>query len=160
MSGAQELERAMEFRSEQPSVLHDPSRPPRPVTANAVGEVEVVAKAQRRKISEAYKLRVLEEIDAKPGQSGAILRREGLYSSQLSKWRQQRRDGELKALAPKKRGRKAQSAEARQVAQLNKRVAKLERELEKARVLIDAQKKLAEILGVTLPKMAETTDDE
>ena len=145
----------MEFRSEQPSVLHDPSRPPRPVTANAVGEVEVVAKAQRRKISEAYKLRVLEEIDAKPGQSGAILRREGLYSSQLSKWRQQRRDGELKALAPKKRGRQGKTASEIENAKLRKQVAKLERELGKAQILIDAQKKLVEILGVTLPKMSE-----
>jgi len=117
-------------------------------------------KAKRRKFSEAYKLRILEEVDQNPGKTGAILRREGLYSSHLSTWRQARRDGSLKALAPKKRGRKGKSAEAREIEKLQKENARLQRELAKAQVLIDAQKKLADLLGVTLPKIAETNSEE
>ncbi len=72
-------------------------------------ETVVVAKAKRRKFSAKEKLRILDEADAcaKTGQQGALLRREGLYSSHLSEWRRARERGELDALTPKKRGRKA-----------------------------------------------------
>jgi transposase len=126
------------------------SRPPEP---------EVEPKAKRRQFSAAYKARILEEVDASPGQSGAILRREGLYSSHLTSWRGQRRAGTLKALG-KKRGPKGKSQEQRENEKLRKENARLQRELEKARILIDAQKKLAVILGVDLPKIAESDDDE
>ena len=126
------------------------SRPPDP---------EVEPKAKRRQFSAAYKARILEEVDASPGQSGAILRREGLYSSHLTSWRRQRQTGTLKALG-KKRGPKGKSASELENEKLRKRVARLERELEKAQILIDAQKKLAVILGVDLPKIVESNDDE
>ena len=87
------------------------------------------------------------------------MRREGLYSSQLTNWRKQARSGTLKALG-KKRGRKGKSASELENEKLRKKVARLERELEKAQILIGAQKKLAEILGVDLPKMVENGDDE
>lgn len=121
---------------------------------------EVEPKAKRRRFSAAYKLRILEEVDSNPGQAGAIIRREGLYSSHLTTWRKQRRDGLLLALGGKKRGRKEKSAAARELLRLTKENVRLERELEKAQVIIGAQKKLAEILGVDLPKIVDSGDDE
>ena len=71
---------------------------------------EVVAKARRRRFKMEYKLRILREYEARPhGERGALLRREGLYSSHISKWQEQRTAGELNALKPKKRGRKPKS---------------------------------------------------
>lgn len=116
-------------------------------------------KAQRRRFSASYKLKILEEVDNDSSQVGAILRREGLYSSHLSEWRKQRRQGSLDAL-DKKRGRKGKSEEQVEVERLQRENARLQRELEKARVLIDAQKKLAEILGVQLPKIAGSGESE
>ena len=112
------------------------------------------AKAKRRRFTAAYKARILEEIDRSPGKTGAILRREGLYSSHLTSWRKQRRAGTLAALG-KKRGRKGKSTAELEVEKLRKEKARLEHELYKAQVIIDAQKKLADILGVTLPTLAE-----
>ena len=126
------------------------SQPPNP---------EVEPKATRRRFGAAYKARILEEIERSPGRSGAILRREGLYSSQLSKWREQRRTGTLKALS-NKRGPKGKSAAEIENEKLRRENARLVRELEKAQILIGAQKKLAEILGVDLPKITESSDDE
>ena len=120
---------------------------------------EVGAKAKRRRFSAAYKARILAEIEGSAGQTGVILRREGLYSSQLTNWRKQARTGTLKALS-KKRGPKGKSSSELEVEKLRKKVARLERELEKAQILIGAQKKLAEILGVDLPKIVENGDDE
>jgi transposase-like protein len=87
-------------------------------------EPEVVPKAVRRSISAAYKLRIVEEADqcTERGQIGALLRREGLYSSQLATWRRLRDEGGLQALGPRKRGRKA-SQDAREV-----EIAALQRE--------------------------------
>ena len=120
---------------------------------------EVVDKATRRRFSPSYKLKVLEEVDRNPGQTGAILRREGLYSSHLSVWRKLRKQGGLKALA-KKRGPKGKSAEQIENEQLKGDKARLERELYKANGLLDAQKKLAEILGVDLPKVASLSESD
>ena len=74
-------------------------------------EVEVLAKATRRRFSAAYKLRILREADAcaQPGELGALLRREGLYSSNVTTWRAQRQAGELGGLALKQRGAQRQS---------------------------------------------------
>ncbi len=126
------------------------SRPPDP---------EVKPKATRRRFSAAYKARIVEEIDRLPGQTGAILRREGLYSSQLSKWREQRRDGTLKALG-KKRGRKGKSAAELENEKLRRENAQLRRKLAKAEAINDAQKKLAEVLGVDLPKIVESGEND
>lgn len=122
-------------------------------------ETEVSAKARRRRFSAAEKLRILREADActKPGEQGALLRREGLYSSHLTEWRRARERGELDALSPKKRGRKAKEAHP-----LEKKVAELQRSLEKAELrakraeaLVELQKKVSELLGIQLPKEGE-----
>ena len=128
-------------------------------SSNGLPEPEVEPKAKRRRFSAAHKARILSEIDRSPGQTGAILRREGLYSSHLSKWREQRDAGTLKALG-KKRGPKGKSEEQRELEKLRRENVRLQRELEKAQILISAQKKLAEILGVDLPKITENGDEE
>ncbi len=108
---------------------------------------EVLPKAERRQFSADYKLRVLAEADrcSEPGEIGALLRREGLYSSHLSKWRQQRERGAL----GQQRGRKAdpQTAELKRLQRENER---LRSRLEWAEHIIEVQKKLAELLGTTL----------
>jgi hypothetical protein len=114
---------------------------------------EVAAKASRRRFSANYKVSLLDEIDRDPSKAGTILRREGLYSSHVANWRKQRHHGTLAALS-KKRGKKGKSAVEVENEKLRRDVARLERELEKAEVIIGAQKKLAEILGVDLPKIA------
>jgi transposase-like protein len=125
---------------------------------NEVVDPEVVEKAKRRRFSASYKLKILEEVDRNPEQSGAIIRREGLYSSHLSAWRRQREQGALKALG-KKRGPTGKSTEQVQLEKLQRQNARLERELFKARAIIDTQKKLAEILGVDLPKITDRDPD-
>ena len=116
---------------------------------------EVVEKARRRSFSASYKLRILAETDrcSEAGEVGAILRREGLYSSHLSNWRQQREAGSLAALMPKKRGRKARAVDpqAARVAELEREVARLTDRLEKAETIIAVQKKLSLLLG-TAPR--------
>ena len=85
-----------------------------------IPDPKVVPKAKRRKFSAEYKRRILEEADncAEPGQIGALLRREGLYSSHLSTWRRQREQGLLGALSSKKRGRKRKDELEREVAEV------------------------------------------
>ena len=108
---------------------------------------EVSTKAKRRKFTAAYKRRILEEADRckERGEIGALLRREGLYSSNLSKWRREREAGELAALAPKKRGRK-QDKEAAELAKLRRENERLRKQLDQAELIIAAQKKLARLL--------------
>ena len=115
---------------------------------------EVVTKAKRRSFTAAYKLWVLEEADKcreQPGQIGALLRREGLYASHLSTWRRQREAGQLAGLKPRKRGRK-ENKEATEIRRLRRENERLERRLEQAELIIEAQKKLSEILGITLER--------
>jgi transposase-like protein len=117
-----------------------------------VPETEVVAKSQRRRFSAEYKRKVLQEVAAckRPGELGAVLRREGLYSSHLTKWREQEKRGDL---APKKRGPKARVVDERdrRIAELEREKARLEAELEKSKVIIDVQKKVSLLLGVETP---------
>jgi transposase len=118
---------------------------------------EVSARPQRRIFSVADKLRILDEIDrARPGDIGAILRREGLYSSNVGRWRRQRDAGMLRGLAPAKPGPK--SPPALPVNPLKSEVERLEREnarlrqrLTRAEAVIDLQKKLSDVLGLPLP---------
>lgn len=113
---------------------------------------EVLPKAKRRTFTAAYKLWVLEEADKcrqQPGQIGALLRREGLYSSHLTTWGRQREAGQMDGLKPRKRGRK-QDEEAAEMNQLRRKNQRLTRQLEQAELIIEAQKKLSEILGITL----------
>ena len=116
-------------------------------------EPEVVPKAARRSFSAAYKLRIVEEAGqcTEHGQIGAMLRREGLYSSQLATWRRQREAGVLQGMAPKKRGRKASlDAKDVEIATLRRENERLQKQLEQAELIIGAQKKLAEALEQTL----------
>lgn len=108
---------------------------------------EVVPRAQRRRFGAGYKLRILREVEAcsQPGEVGALLRREGLYSSLVSDWRKQRDLGMLEGLKPKQRGRKP-NPEARENARLTKEVARLRRELEQAHMIIAVQKKVGDLL--------------
>lgn len=113
---------------------------------------EVLPKAKRRNFTAQYKRWVLEEADKcreQPGQIGALLRREGLYSSHLANWRQQREKGQLAGLTSQKRGRKRNEEEA-EINQLRQENQRLTQRLEQAELIIEAQKKLSEILGVTL----------
>ncbi len=115
---------------------------------------EVAERAARRRFTAEYKLRVLREADtcAGTGELGALLRREGLYSSHLTTWRWQREQGALAALTPKPRGRPAApvSPLARRVAELEREKARLERRLKQAETIIEVQKKVSEILGIPL----------
>lgn len=141
-----------------------PKAPP-PATAQQVREAsppappaEVVERAKRRQFSAEYKQRILREADqalasGEEGAVGALLRREGLYSSHLTSWRAQRERGELAGLAPQKRGRKARRRNplAAENERLQRRNAHLEKELEKARIVIAVQKKVAALLGNPIP---------
>ena len=113
---------------------------------------EVLPRAERRQYTAEYKLRVLEEVEqcTVPGQIGALLRREGLYSSHLSKWRQQRAEGQLQALSGQKRGRKAQEVGADEFARLQRENERLRARLEQAEMIIDVQKKLSRLLGLPM----------
>ncbi len=116
-----------------------------PVPAEVSREVEVVAKATRRRFSAEYKLKILRDADAckKPGDIGALLRREGLYFSNLKTWRKQRRTGELVGLAQKKRGPapKEKNPLAAKMAALEREVARQKARAERAEALVDLQKK-------------------
>lgn len=113
---------------------------------------EVAAKAKRRQFSAEYKRRIVREADASaPGEIGALLRREGLYSSHLITWRGQRERGELAGLSTK-RGRKAKAVNplAKRVAELERDKRRLERKLEQAELLLDIQKKASRLLEIPL----------
>ena len=127
-----------------------PSVVPAPVAASP----ELSKPPRRRTITTATKLRVLAETDAaaEVGGIGAILRREGLYSSALSDWRRQRDSGALGAPTPTKRGPKpaARNPLAAELAQVKRENARLERKLQHAEAIIDIQKKVAALLGIPL----------
>ena len=117
-------------------------------SADQVPDAEVVPKAKRRKFTKQYKLRILKAVDActKPGQIGALLRSEGLYSSYLSKWRQQRDQGQLET---KKRGRPGTDPSEKELARLRGENARLAQKLEQAEAIIEVQKKLSDLLGLS-----------
>ena len=122
---------------------------------------EVPERARRRYFSAQYKLRVLEEADAcrAPGEVGALLRREGLYSSQLTAWRRARREGSLQALS-KPRGLQGRRRDpvASENERLRKENARLRRRLEQAQAILEIQKKASEILGIPLNRPANGDD--
>lgn len=122
---------------------------------------EVVPVARRRRFSSAEKQRILDAFDrcANSGEVGALLRREAIYSSMLSTWRNQRRKAEQEALKPQRRGPKPDLALAekrREVAQ-QREIARLREELERAHTIIDVQKKLCTLLG--LPTAQDSGED-
>lgn len=131
------------------STLHEMAVP-RP----EVPKVEVLAKASRRRFTAEYKRKILREADActAPGAIGALLRREGLYSSNLTTWRAQRERGELAGLTPKKRGPapKPQNPLAGKVATLERALSREKARADRAEALVELQKKVAELLGTPL----------
>lgn len=141
------------FPVAEKSLAITPVNPPDP---------EVPEKTTRRKFTAAYKLRILQEAEqcTQPGEIGTLLRREGLYSSHLTTWRHQRERGILQGLNPKKRGRKAKPQDpfAGRIAQLEKENQRLKNRLRKAEIIIEAQKKISEILNIE--QNLESIDDK
>ena len=135
-------------------------RPTNGVSQDQQPQTEVTPKAKRRRFSAQYKLRVLEEADrcTKPGEIGALLRREGLYSSNLTTWRRQREQGQIGALSAKKRGPKPKpdTAMGTELAQLRKQNRQLEQKLKKAELIIEVQKKVSALLGLDIDPKNET----
>jgi transposase len=129
--------------------------------SNGSPSPEVAEKAKRRRFEAAYKLQILAEAErcAAAGQLGELLRREGLYSSHLTSWRKQRDEGALEGLAPKQRGRKPNRKDslALERDRLERDNRRLTERLRQAETIIEVQKKVSELLGISL---ASQTDDE
>jgi len=129
-------------------------------TVDLKPDPEVLEKPERRTFTTAYKINILEETDrcTEPGQIGAILRREGLYFSYLNNWRRQRQEGMLAGLS-KRRGRKTIPVNplAERIELLEKENTRLRRELERASMIIDVQKKVSALLGLSLTMNQEST---
>lgn len=128
----------------------------RPIAADP----EVRDRPTRRQFSADYKRRILAECDAAaPGATGAILRREGLYSSHLRDWRAARDRAQTAALSPKKRGPKAEPKSVHELEniRLRRELERTQKKLERAEIVIDFQKKVADLLGIALP-MAESDE--
>jgi len=140
--------------------LAAPAHPCQPVV---VPNPEVLAKPLRRRFTAEYKLRILQEVDAlsESGQIGALLRREGLYSSHLTTWRRQRDNGTIAALSPKKRGRKAFRPDPliQENEQLRRQNERLARGLQRAEAIIDFQKKISELLEIPLNQPGTDEND-
>jgi transposase-like protein len=109
---------------------------------------ELVERARRRRFTPEYKLRILREADGckRPGEIGALLRREGLYSSLLTEWRRQRERGSLQAL-DRPRGRPKADPREAQIAALKRRLERAEAELAKAHRVIEVQGNVSALLG-------------
>jgi len=124
------------------------------VTGLVTSEVEVTAKPTRRRYTAEYKHKILREAETctRPGEMGALLRREGLYSSNLTVWRKQRERRELEGLSQRKRGPlpKEKSPLAAKVATLERENRRLRARSERAEGLVELQKKVSEILGIEL----------
>ena len=124
---------------------------------SSVPDSEVLERPIRRKFSADYKLRVLQEADTlrDPGDLGALLRREGLYASNIAMWNWQREKGELEGLTSKKRGPKEKSPEdlEKRIKELEKDNKRLKRRLDHAEMIIDVQKKISELSGIPLKKV-------
>src|SRR4051794_21517671 len=128
--------------------------PPGPTPLPVVPDPEVperLERARRRQFTVGDKLRILTEADAArtPGEIGALLRREGLYSSHLAGWRRQREEGILHALTPRRRGRPTSSPEQRELARLRQENERLGQRLAVAEAVIEIQKKVSVLLGLT-----------
>ena len=128
--------------------------------AAAPADPEVLAKPVRRRFTEEYKKRIVQEADActEPGQIGALLRREGLYSSHLTDWRRQQQ-----AISPKRGARHSRpGSEARLAAEnreLRRKAKQLERQLVQAEAIVELQKKVSSLLGITLTPQESDEND-
>ena len=125
-----------------------------------IPDPEVAARPKRRRFTAEYKLRILREVDAcaGPGEIGALLRREGLYSSHLVLWRRQREEAAQAQLKARKRGPKAKVQDPR-VKQLEREKARLERRLKRAELIIEIQKKAAALMGIPLKSLDSDEND-
>jgi transposase len=134
-----------------PAVVELSERRAPDAPVSPVPDPEVAAKPTRRRFTAEYKLRILREAESQrdPGAIGALLRREGLYSTHLSTWRRQRERGALEALRPRRRGRKPEPTQGlrQRIAELEAEKERLQGRLRQAEAIIEAQKKLSEILG-------------
>src|SRR5680860_953545 len=151
-AGGRGAERAVGERSEAPAGRAAPKGVPDP---------ELVERPKRRRFIAEYKLRILREADActRAGETGALLRREGLYSSHLSSWRKQRDEGALTALA-RKRGRKPADPLGAENAELRRRAERAEAELLKAQRVIEVQGNVSALLGDLLEPKGATESTE
>lgn len=124
-------------------------------------EPEVLEKPTRRRFTAEYKERIVQEADAchAPGEIGALLRREGLYSSHLNKWRNKLEHGGRDALAVKRGRKPTHTAAELELEKLRKRNARLEQRLKQAETIIEIQKKVAEMLGVPLARIDDNEGD-
>ena len=125
----------------------------------AIPETEVRERAVRRRFTAEYKLRILKEAESctERGQLGTLLRREGLYSTNLIAWKRQLEKGTLEALTPRKRGpkRKRPDPSAHRIAELERENQKLQKKLRQAETIIEVQKKVSEILQIPLNENGE-----
>ena len=141
---------------------HDDDHPLTPTTTSSEVPPQpgVVQLPQRRRFSAEYRMRILQEADActKRGELGALLRREGLYSSHLVDWRRQRDEGVLRALTPRRRGRKPEHPAVVENQLLRRENAHLTEELTKTRLVIDVQGKVSALLGLVGTKSAAEHD--
>jgi transposase len=126
-----------------------------------VPDPELVERARRRRFTAEYKLRILQRADActRPGEVGELLRREGLYTSHLTYWRKQRRDGALKELG-RPRGRKPADRRDREIAELRRRAERAEGELAKAKKVIEIQGNVSALLEQMLGTESEPGSTE
>jgi transposase len=126
-----------------------------------VPDPELVERPQRRRFTAEYKLRIVREADAcsRPGEIGALLRREGLYSSLLTEWRRARDSGALVALAPKRRNPRGPSQGQVELGVLRRRLERSEVDLETARRVIEVQGNVSALLEELLARGASETDD-
>jgi transposase-like protein len=130
---------------------------------SGVANPEVDSKAVRRRFSAEYKRRILREADeCGAGGMAVLMRREGLYSSHLTTWRKQRKSGEIVGLTPHKRGKKPvpRNPLASEVEQLRRETQRLQKRLRQAETIIDVQKKLCDLLGLTVPPIEQNGSDE
>jgi transposase len=132
-----------------PKARVSPNDVPEAEVSRAPPDPEVLEKAKRRRFTAEYRLSIVRQVDAckEPGEIGALLRREGVYSSSLLLWRRQRDAGALSTMKARKRGPKAKVVDP-EVAALTKENARLQRKLTQAEAIIEVQKKIAEILGI------------
>jgi transposase len=126
-----------------------------------VPDPELVEQAKRRRFTAEYKLRILQQADActRPGEVGELLRREGLYTSHLTYWRKQRKDGALKELG-KPRGRKPADHRDAEIVELRRRAERAESELAKARKVIEIQGNVSALLEQMLGTEGESGSTE
>jgi transposase-like protein len=136
----------------------------RDAKGNAAQSNETLERPRRRSFTADYKQRILSEADAAAGHAGgigALLRREGLYSSHLATWRRERASGGLTALGPKRRGPAPQRATAdrKLVAKLERENARLQHRLKQAEIIIEFQKKLNDLLGIPVGSPPELDEN-